>query len=142
MTREEMMRSFVNAPERCRQNCPYQDRCQRGDFCVFKEAALIMSADKERIGVLERQIKMLRDLIKMVGDYGSYMEACCFDYYDMIHDYNGGAVKEMRLEKRRKKAARRRRQLKKLRNHELMDGDPRYAEPVSEPKEKIEEVIV
>ena len=142
MTREEMIRSFVNVPGRCKQQCPYQDRCHHGDFCVFKEAALIMSADKEKIDNLREQIKTLRGLTKMVADYAGYMESRCYEYYDMIHDYNGGIVKQMYIPPKRKMAAKRMKATKRLRNRELMDGDPRYADPSIVPDEKIEEVIV
>ena len=142
MTREEMIRSFVNVPARCGQKCPYQDRCHHGDFCVFKEAALIMSADKEKMENLRKQIYTLRDLIKIVGDYGAYMESRCFEYYDMIHDYNGGVEKQLYIPPRRKMAAKRRKKTKMLRNRELMDGDPQYADPSIEHYEKVEEVIV
>lgn len=142
MTREEMIRSFVNVPGRCRQQCPYQDRCHHGDFCVFKEAALVMSADKEKIENLRKQIQTLRDLIKIVGDYGSYMESRCFEYYDMIHDYNGGVTKKLYIPPKRKMAAKRLKKTKMLRNRELMDGDPKYADPSNIPKPKVEEVVV
>lgn len=142
MTREEMIRSFVNVPGRCRQQCPYQDRCHHGDFCVFKEAALIMSADKEKIENLREQIHTLRDLVKLVGNYGEYMESRCVEYYDMIHAYNGGVEKKLYIPPRRKLAAKRRKKAKMLRNRELMDGDPKYADPSIVHQEKIEEVVV
>lgn len=147
MTREEMIKSFANAPGRCKMQCPYQKQCHNSDFCVFKEAALIIAADQEKIRELTEQARTMRDLVKIIHQYAKYMEERCFDYYKMIHDYNGGVEKKLWIPPKRRLATMRRRKTvaakkKALRDRTLMDGDPQYAQPSSPPQEKIEEVLV
>ena len=146
MKRDEMIRSFANAPGVCKQQCPYQSQCHHGDYCVFKEVALLLSADAEKIDNLKTQVRMLRDLCGMIINYGKYMEKSCFDYYDAIYAYNGGVEKKLWIPRKRELAARRRRKTMKakkmLRDRELMDGDPRYADPNAHHAEPIPETIV
>ena len=145
MKREEMLKSFPNAPGICKQQCPYQGQCHHGDFCVFKEVALLLTADQEKIRYLQAQIKALRDFSKLVLDYGRHMENSCYDYYDAIYAYNGGVEKKLWIPRKRQLATKRRKRnkkLKQLRNRELMDGDPRYADPDAKRYEPVQEVIV
>ena len=131
MTREEMIRSFSNAKGRCKMQCPYSFACNKGNDCVFKDAALVMAADANRMVELKEQLEILKGINKLQLAYTRFMEDRCFDYYDMIHDYNGGVIKKLYISPKRKMAAKRKRRTikaKKLRNRELMDGDPQYAD--------------
>lgn len=143
MTKQDMIKSFANVPGRCKMTCPYSAGCHHGDYCIFKAVALTIQADTAKIKELEKQRNILRGLVDMLRKYAGYLEARCLDYYDMIHDYNGGVEKKLWIPPRRKYAAQRRKKtIKKLRNRELMDGDPRYAENISPHSEPVEEVIV
>jgi len=138
MTKEEMMRSFLNVRGRCKQNCPYQGQCNGGVLCIFREAALIMRADNERITELKEQRETMRALAELILGYANFMEGRCYEYYDMIHAYNCGHVNKMDLPRYRVLATRKRKRTRKMnaekekfyRQHpELKDGDPRFAMP-------------
>ena len=137
MTREEISRSFVNLSGRCKMNCPYSLQCNHGDYCVMKEAALIMNSDASKIAELTEQNRILKSLNMLQLNYTKFMEERCYAYYDMIHDYNGGVVKKLYIAPKRKMAIQRRKnaarkarkreeEMEKLELEE-MDGDPRYA---------------
>lgn len=143
MTKAEMIKSFANVPGRCKMQCPYSADCQHGDYCIFKSVALTLSADNAKISELEEQKKILRGLCELQLNYTKYLEERCLDYYDMIHDYNGGVEKKLWIPPKRKYATKRRKKtVKMLRNRELMDGDPKYADPDRIVTEHVEEVIV
>ena len=144
MTKEEMIRSFNNVKHRCKQQCPYQRTCKNGDFCVLREAALIMASDAIRMKEMEQQIKTLRDLNYLQLDYARFMEERCYDYYDSIHDYNEGVIKKLNISPKRKMAMMRRKKTQKLkqyRDRTKMDGDPRYEKTFTVSKEAPEEMI-
>lgn len=140
MTREELARVFMSLPGRCKFNCPFSAQCQNGDFCVLKEAALVMLSDASKIRELTEQNGLLKSLGLLQLNYTKFMEERCFEYYDMIHAYNGGVVKQMRLSPKRKMAIQRRKRaarkmkenLKQPKRVEDMDGNPDYALKTSE----------
>lgn len=150
MTREEMIRSFANTSARCKLQCPYSKTCHHGDFCIFKEVALMLSADKTRLAEMEEQVRIMKELCYVQLGYARYMEQRCFDYYDMIHAYNGGVEKKLWIPPRRRMAAERRRktkaakaaEAKRVRDKTKLDGDPQYAQNITPPREEAEEVIV
>lgn len=130
MTREEMIKSFANVPGRCKRQCPYVDKCNFGNFCVFKEAALVMSRDAAKINNLEHQLDIMSSFAKLLNNYIVHLEDICHRYYDMIHDYNGGVVKKLYIPGRRKRATkvkpkRPKMNAKKARDG-VYDGDPLY----------------
>lgn len=146
MTKQELIRSFVNAPSKCKQQCMYQKQCHMGDFCVLKEAALIMSSDAVRIAELDDKLTRQKEVEKSDKARIAFLEERCTDYYDSIHDYNGGVVKKLYISPKRKMAAERRRRTvaARAKDKTQFDGDPRYAQNSSDPasKEAAPEVVV
>jgi len=130
-TRPELIKSFANINTKCKQQCPYNNVCERGDFCVFKQAALIMRADDTRVQLADRRAEAAIAEARLQAEVAKQYEDVCFQYYDMIHDYNGGVVKKLYIPPARKMATKRLRRTLKARRLVDRDGKPEYA-PKSE----------
>ena len=130
-TRAELIKSFANVSTRCKQQCPYNNVCDHGDYCVFKQAALIMRADDTRVHQADRRADAAINEARIQAGVAKELENVCFQYYDMIHDYNGGVVKKLYIPPARKMATKRLRRTLKGKRLVDRDGKPEYA-PKSE----------
>lgn len=142
MTRGEMIKSFANVSARCKFQCPYSNTCDSGNFCIFKEVALLLNRDDVNDRYQKEKLMGLKNIAEWMTDYIRFLEAICKDYYDMIHDYNGGVVKKLRIPGKRKKVLSGRPPRMARRDRSAYDGDPRYAAPRQTDSEYYKEELV
>lgn len=137
------MASFANISETCNYNCPYVDSCHNRQYCVFKEIALIMRSDKNRIAELEESLRLMKVMAKSELEYSQGLERACGDYYEMIHDFNSGINKKVVVAGRRKKASSVNYPPKlRKKDKTIYDGDPKYGIRLSDPPEYTGEEIL
>ncbi len=138
-----MMASFANVSETCDYKCPYVESCRNRQVCIFKEVALIMRSDKNRIAELEEALRLMKVMSKAELEYSQSLERVCYDYYDMIHDFNGGVVKKVTIPGKHQNAPKLNyRPRMPKRDKTVYDGDPKYGIRLTDPPEYTGEEIL
>ena len=140
MTREELIRAFGHVDGRCHQKCPFANRCRLGQECVMRDAAMILTSDKSRMELLEKQIDALKISMAVISDYAKSVEETAIEYYKAIRAYCSGETRLQFMPKNMREYKKKHFRMPKVkkptaRDKTIYDGNPLYAQE-EEPKQK------